>query len=213
MPGYGLTGRVRNLGIHRQEQIGIVWPELDQDQLVGEAYKQVMTGPEATRNGVMVGPVAVDPDVSTFFPPRINQDEPAAVIFDVSDGNGDHADDALGAYVNLEGETRQSHFAHIAIVPMQLAQMDKQYGWRQDTEMDDIAWPYRLIAGVDYSGPAHPQFSNVWQQPTDFGVGQGNYDQFTTQTPLFPVDVALAFPLDHPIAGDQWGIIGPNEHA
>src|SRR5438552_927332 len=152
MPGSWPWGR-RNLGIHRSESRTVRGIQDSQDELIGETYNRLYPGPESRVNGVLAGPADVDPDVPTLFPPRINYREPLAETWMPADGR--NAEEA--AYTNLEGEIRESKFVRQVQVPMQLAQMDTVHGWRQDTNMDDIPWPYRLIAGVDYSGPAHPQ--------------------------------------------------------
>lgn len=209
MPGFGITGfRRRNVGIHRVEAAPPGREIIDsQDQTVGEAWRPYIK--EASADG-QLSYAGADPEVPVDFNGGYSSTFlPASVFF--MPGSGPEAD--TFSYRNLEGEKRDSGFNHEAKIPMQLGQLDKIHGWRQDTELVDTAWPYRLIASVDYSGPAHPQHSNVWQLPPDFGVGQGNYDQFHGQTGLYPVDLANAIPSDHVIAGDFYGIIGPNEYA
>lgn len=209
MPGFGITGfRRRNVGIHRVEASPPGREIIDsQDQVVGEAYRPVMIKEQAADGQLSYA--GADPEVPLQYPGAYCIDQPGSWIF--MPGDGREAD--TFTYRNLEGETRDSGFKHEAIIPVQQGQQDSIHGLRQDVDLVDRAWPYRLIAGVDYSGPAHPQHSNVWPFPNDFGPGIGNYDQTLTQTPLYPVDLAVALPADHAVVGDFYGIIGPNEHA
>lgn len=212
MPGFGLTGFTpRKTGVHRFEAAPPGREIIDsQDQIVEAGWRPVLVKERMTDGQLSY--VGGDPEVPYLYGAIVNVDEPLAQTFRVGDGDEGAASDL--DYVNLEGEHRTNAFVRQSIVPMQLGSLDKLHGWRQDTDLVDTAWPYRLIAGVDYSGPAHPQHSNIWN-PRDpsLAIGQGNYDPLLTQTPLYQADVASAFPPDHPVAGDAYGIIGPNEYA